>query len=57
MQTEPCPADQAAPLEKRSLLADLALRAGIAADDVRAYLAARAREHDAARLLEMLASV
>ena len=37
--TKPCPADQAAPVApSRSSLADIALAAGIAASDVRAYL-------------------
>ncbi len=40
--TEPCPEDQAAPLAPvRSDLAALALRAGIAAEDVRAFVAGR----------------
>jgi hypothetical protein len=42
--TKPCPADQAAPVSPtRSGLADVALAAGISADDVQAYVSSRYR--------------
>lgn len=36
--TRPVPADRDRPIDQPSTLADLAIRAGVCADDVRAYL-------------------
>lgn len=43
LTTRPCPADRDAPITPRSSLADVAMAAGIPAEDVRAFVAGRYR--------------
>lgn len=52
--TVPCPADRDAPIAPgRSVLADVALAAGISADDVRGHLSSRYRCISIVRLFQV----